>query len=200
MALTLVDVTERNRAVEALRDSEERLRLLIESAKDYAIFAIDGERRVVSWNSGAEDMFGYREKEIVGQSADVLFTPEDCSDGAPEQEVQVAHHKGRAESEHWYVRKSGALFYGSGSVMPLRDKTGEMRGYVKIMRDLTETKRVQEELHEQMEELTRFNSVAVGRESRMVELKKEINDLCAKLGEPPRYLAESEPMEKHPQE
>lgn len=200
VALTLVDVTERNRAVEALRDSEERLRLLIESAKDYAIFAIDGERRVVSWNSGAEDMFGYREKEIVGQSADVLFTPEDCSDGAPEQEVQVAHHKGRAESEHWYVRKSGALFYGSGSVMPLRDKTGEMRGYVKIMRDLTETKRVQEELHEQMEELTRFNSVAVGRESRMVELKKEINDLCAKLGEPPRYLAESEPMEKHPQE
>ncbi len=79
------------------------------------------------------------------------------------------------------------MFFGSGSMRPLRDQGGALRGYVKIMRDLTERKRTQEALREQMEELTRFNAVAVGRETRMLELKKEINELARRLGESPRY-------------
>jgi two-component system CheB/CheR fusion protein len=141
--LTLVDVTERNRAMEALRLSEERMRILIESAKDYAIFTIDRERRVESWNSGAQTMFGYTEGEIVGQSADILFTPEDRARGDAEREMQIARDEGRAENERWHSRKDGTTFYGSGSVMPLRDDHGNLRGFLKIMRELTDAKRKQ---------------------------------------------------------
>jgi two-component system CheB/CheR fusion protein len=190
--LTLVDVSERNRATEALRQSEERLRILVESAKDYAIFTIDTERHVDTWNKGAEAMFGYSENEIVGQVADVLFTPEDRARGDPAREARLAREKGHAGNERWHARKDGSIFYGSGSVMPLRDVSGTLRGFVKIMRDLTESKRTQEALHDQLDELTRFNSVAVGRELRMIELKKEINELCARLGEAARYSLEKE--------
>jgi len=190
--LTLVDVTERNRVVEALRQSEERLRLLIESAKDFAIFTTDMERRVNSWNSGAETMFGYAESEILGQTTDILFTAEDRAKGDPEREMVLARDKGHAENERWQTRKDGSIFYGSGSVMPLRDRAGGLRGFVIIMRDLTERKRAEESQREQMDELIRFNSAAVGRETRMIELKKEINDLCARLGEAARYSLELE--------
>lgn len=188
--LTLVDVTDRNRAVEALRESEERMRILIESAKDYAIFTIDLQRRVNSWNHGAEKIFGYTESEILGQSADILFTPDDRAKGDAEREINTARDAGRAENERWHARKDGSIFYGSGSVMPLRDKAGGLRGFVKIMRELTETKRTQEALAEHMEELTRFNAAAVGRETRMIELKREVNELCARFGEPARYSLE----------
>ena len=186
VVLTLVDVTERNRVTAALRQSEERQRLLIESAKEYAIFTIDRERRVDSWNMGAGALFGYSESEIIGQSADILFVPEDRERGDAEREMRLARDEGRAENERWHLRKDGSLFYGSGAVMALRDR-GELRGYVKIMRDLTEVKRTQEALQEQMDELTRFNAAAVGRQARMIELKREVNALCARLGEAPRY-------------
>ena len=185
--LTLFDVTERNKANEALRQSEERLRILIESVKDYAIFTTDTERRIDGWNKGAETIFGFTESEILGKTADILFTTEDCAKGDPVLEMNTARDLGRAENERWHARKDKSTFYGSGSVMPLRDKSGELRGFVKIMRDLTERKRAQEALREHVEELTRFNAAAVGRESRMIELKTEINALLLRLGEPAKY-------------
>jgi two-component system CheB/CheR fusion protein len=190
--LTLVDVTERNRATEALRRSEERMRLVIESAKDYAIFTVSLDRRVDTWNSGAETMFRYSESEIVGQLAAILFTPEDRARGDADRELDKARDTGRAENERYHARKDGSIFYGSGSVMALREPDGTLRGYVKIMRDLSESKRSQEALRQHLEELTRFNAAAVGRESRMIELKNEINQLCQRLGEKPRYVASDE--------
>ena len=192
VVLTLVDITERRRATEALRESEERLRLLIESAKDFAIFSIDPQRRVRSWNPGAKAMFGYSESEILGRTADILFTPEDRAKGVPERELQLARTEGRAASDRWQLRKDGSLFFASGSVTPLGDSTAAERGFVKIIHDLTETKRAQETLREHMEELTRFNAVAIGRETRMIELKKEVDDLRSRLGEPLRYAVERE--------
>jgi PAS domain S-box-containing protein len=165
--------------------------LLFESARDFAIFSIDRDRRITSWNPGAEAMFGYPQPEILDQAGDVLFTPEDLAEGAHLREVELARERGRAENERWHVRKDGSLFYGSGSLMPLRDNAGQLHGYVKILRDLTEQKSAQEALQSHMDELARFNAVAVGREARMIELKREINDLCAELGRPPRYSFES---------
>jgi two-component system CheB/CheR fusion protein len=197
--LTLVNVTERKRATEALRESEERLRVLIESAKGYAIFTTDENRKVSSWNAGAEAMIGYSEREIVGQSADILFTSEDRANGDPEREMELAREEGRAGNERWHARKNGTAFYGSGSVMPLRDKSGDLRGFVKIMRDLTGSKKAQEQVESQMDELTRFNAAAVGRETRMIELKEEINKLCRRLGEAPRYTVDFDGEEQEVQ-
>ncbi len=124
--------------------SGELLRLMIESAKDYAIFTLDLERRVSSWNSGAQAMFGYSEAEIFGQSGDILFVPEDREAGAPQWEADTAKTKGRAENERWHLRQDGSRFYGSGLTMPLRNDAGAIIGFVKVMRDLTEQKRVEE--------------------------------------------------------
>lgn len=187
LARQAADAIERRQSEEELRGSEERLRLLIESAKDYAVFTIDTNCRICCWNLGAEAMFGYTSSEISGQLAEILFAPDDRTTGAAQMELQIAREDGRAAKERWHCRKDGKLFYGSGSVMPLREKSGELRGFVKIVRDLTESIRHQETLREQMEELTRFNAVAVDRENRMIELKSEVNELCVRCGESPRY-------------
>ena len=134
------------RESEALRASEERLRLILGSATDYAIFTTDLDRRVTTWNEGARRLLGWGE-EMVGRSADCMFTPEDRAMGAPEREAAKALSEGRAENERWHLRKNGTRFWGSGLVMPLRGGAGEGGapvGLLKIMRDRTERKRAEE--------------------------------------------------------
>ena len=135
VVLTFVDITKRKQGDAMLRESEENLRLLIESATDYAIFTISSEGFVKSWNPGAERIFGYSEKEIVGQNHSILFTPEDRAEGVPYGEMDTALRKGRAEDERWHLRKGGSRFYASGIMQPLADP---MAGFVKIARDMTE--------------------------------------------------------------
>lgn len=134
----------RRRAELALRESEERHRLILESVKDYAIITLDLEGVVSSWNKGAERVLGYQEVEILGRSGALIFTPEDIRNGTPERELSRAALHGRAEDERWHVRKGGEQFWGSGAVRPLLDEAGELRGFVKVMRDMTERKRVEE--------------------------------------------------------
>lgn len=130
-------------ATEALRTSEEQKRLILESARDHAIFTLDLDRRVTSWNAGAHAIFGYSEEEILGRSGDVIFTPEDRAKGDAALETRQAADRGRAENERWHQRKDGTRFYGSGLVHPIGGKRGTV-GFVKIMRDLTPQKRAEE--------------------------------------------------------
>ena len=116
----------------------ELFRLLIENLRDYAVFVIDGGRRVRTWNPGAERLLGYREAEIIGQSADVFFTPEDVRDDEPEREMRVALQSGCANDDRWHIRKDGSRFWAGGVMVPLRDDAGDLRGFAKIMRDRTE--------------------------------------------------------------
>ncbi len=134
-ALTVIqDITEQKRAEQQIRETEERSRLLIEGATDFAIFRISPDNLVESWNSGAERVFGWKESEIIGQSGAVLFTPEDRAAGIPEKEKQTAAKKGRAEDERWHIRKDGTRFFASGVMMRLNEGA---EGFVKIARDQT---------------------------------------------------------------
>jgi two-component system CheB/CheR fusion protein len=183
VVVSLLDISARITAESELRQTEDRMRLIVESAKDYAIFTTDLDRNINSWNSGAQAMFGHAESQILGKPSDILFTEEDQSAGVPESEAQKALSSGRAENERWHSRKDGSRFYGSGLAMPLRDDAGKAIGLVKIMRDLTREKQAQDEIE-------KFNRVAVGRETRMIDLKKEVNDLTKRLGEDARYKLE----------
>lgn len=135
---TARDISEQRAATEALRQSEERMRMMIENALDYAIFSTDLDRRVTTWNSGAERLLGFTEAEIVGQLSDVIFTPEDRSADAPNQEARTARRKGRASDERMHMRKDGSRFRGTGTMMLMRNADHEPVGFVKILRDLSD--------------------------------------------------------------
>jgi two-component system CheB/CheR fusion protein len=155
VVLAVVDITESKRTAKELRVSEERLRLILESAKDYAIFTLDLDRKVTSWNPGANLMLGYTDSEILGQVADILFTPEDRQRGDAEKEASKALKEGRAENERWHLRKDGSRRYCSGMVRPLTDALGDKIGFVKIMRDLTQQKEAEAALRASEEQFRR---------------------------------------------
>jgi PAS domain S-box-containing protein len=146
------DLTDLKRSEDLLKSSEERMGMLMESFTDYAIFSMDSDGNVDSWNKGAEIIFGYTPEEIIGTSGEVIFTPEDIAHGIPERERQTAQKKGRASDERWHLRKDGSRFFASGVLMPLY--VGKrLSGYAKIASDLTEKKRRAEELQRAHDEL-----------------------------------------------
>jgi PAS domain S-box-containing protein len=127
------------------RRVEDLYRRSIEEVKDYAIFMTDPDNLVVSWNLGAERILGYSEAEITGQSASLFFTPEDRARGEHEKELATAAAEGRAEDERWHVRRDGTRFWASGVVTPVRGDDGRLLGFTKVMRDMTERRRIEEE-------------------------------------------------------
>lgn len=141
--------------LQSLIESREAFRLLVQSVQDFAILLLDPEGRVASWNAGAERLLGYKEAEILGHDAARLFTPDDVEKGVPEQELKTALTDGRASDERWHVRKDGTYLFGSGVSTPLRDDRGALLGFVKVMRDQTEKKQMEEELRNRAEALAR---------------------------------------------
>jgi formate hydrogenlyase transcriptional activator len=138
------DVTERKRAEEALRQSEERLRSLVEEVKDYAIFMLDPTGRILSWNEGAKKIKGYAAEEIIGQHFSSFYTSEDIDRGKPNEELTFAAAEGRWEEEGWRLRKDGSRFWADVVITALHDKDGNLLGFTKVTRDITEGKRARE--------------------------------------------------------
>lgn len=138
----------RRRAEDKLQDNQEQFRLLVEGAKEYAIFMIDTQGDIASWNPGAERILGYSEQSITGKSANLLFTGEDRHAGIPEQILQTVLATGRAEDARWMRRCDESQFWAEGVVTTLYDRFGRRRGFEIVMRDATERKRSEEAVAE----------------------------------------------------
>jgi PAS domain S-box-containing protein len=137
------DLSERKRVDEALRDREERLRLLFESVQDYAMFMVSPDGRVESWNPGAERLEGYRAREIIGEPLARFFPLDEDGQSSCERLLELAATEGRTEYEGWLVRKGGARFWASVILSAVRDADGDLRGYSNVSRDLTDRMRIE---------------------------------------------------------
>jgi PAS domain S-box-containing protein len=139
------EIAERERMEKGLHQSEERFRLLVESVKDYAIFMLDTDGFIVSWNAGAEHIMGYKSEEIIGKHFSIFYPEEDIEHGRPQHNLGIAVAEGRYEDEGWRERKDGSKFWGNVVITALRDEYGNLRGFSKITRDLTERRKMEEE-------------------------------------------------------
>jgi PAS domain S-box-containing protein len=137
--------------------TDEHFRLLVEGVKDYAILMLNPDGRIVSWNSGAERIKGYTAEEAVGRHFSVFYTPEAIEQGHPERELEIARREGRYEEEGWRVRSDGSRFWASVVITALWDEEGELRGFAKVTRDMTERRLAQEAEREAMEAIERAN-------------------------------------------
>ena len=142
------DLTDRRAAQEALRKSEERFRMLVESVTDYAIYMLDPVGTITSWNSGAERAKGYKAEEILGENFARFYTEEDRIAGLPSRALHGAERDGRYESEGWRIRKDGTRFWANAVIDAIRDSTGKLIGFAKVTRDLTERRESQQALEE----------------------------------------------------
>ncbi|HEY0746914.1 MAG TPA: PAS domain S-box protein [Steroidobacteraceae bacterium] len=129
-----------------LRQSEERFRLLVESVRDYAIFMLDPDGHILTWNAGAERFKGYQADEIIGQHFSRFYPPETLESGLPEHELKVARETGVFEDEGWRVKKDGSQFWANVVITAMRDDEGELVGFAKVTRDLTQRRAHEEEL------------------------------------------------------
>ncbi|MBY5864745.1 hybrid sensor histidine kinase/response regulator [Rhizobium leguminosarum] len=147
------DLTERRAAEKAIRQSEEQFRRLVQGVSDYAIYMLDPNGNVSSWNFGAERIKGYRPQEIIGRHFSTFYTPEDREAGLPETALGIARAEGRFEREGWRVRKDGTRFWASIVIDAIRDDEGDVLGFAKITRDITEKMETQRALEQAREEL-----------------------------------------------
>jgi PAS domain S-box-containing protein len=169
MGVAFENVTERRRADHALRDSEERFRLLVQSVQEYAIFYLDPLGRVVSWNSGAERLKGYGAAEILGKQSSAFYPPESVASGKPQQILEEAAQRGQSEDEGWRIRKDGSRFWANVVVTALRNAKGNLQGFAKVTRDMTER-------HAKEEALTKAKELLELRVEQRTTVLAQVNE------------------------
>ena len=149
------DMTEQRAAQHALIEAERRFRILVQGVTDYAIYMLDPTGQVTNWNAGAERIKGYAPSEIIGEHFSRFYTPEDLDAGVPKRALETAREAGRYEAEGWRVRKDGTRFWASVVIDAIRGDDGELIGFAKITRDMTEKREAQLRLEESREQLFR---------------------------------------------
>jgi PAS domain S-box-containing protein len=142
-------------------DIQELVRLLVENIKDYAIITLDTRGHVLSWNSAAERLKGWKAEEIIGQHFSRFYPPEDVQGGKTEMELKVASQEGRFEDEGWRVRKDGTRFWANVIITALRDSDGKLRGFGKVTRDLSDRREAEEKIRRQSQEILEMAAVPV---------------------------------------
>ncbi|KAB1153748.1 PAS domain S-box protein [Flavobacterium luteum] len=161
---------------------------IIDSLQDYSIFTLDKEFIINSWSSGSTKIFGYETEEVIGESFDLIFTEEDLKNGIPKKEIELALKEGRATDNRWHIAKDKSLFYAYGLVFPLIGLDGEMLGYVKILRDLTERKQSEDAIKKYIKELEELNT---HKESVLAILSHDLRSPLSAIIGTAKYLKEN---------
>jgi len=177
------DIDDYKQADARLRVSEERFRVLVEGARDYAMFLLDPKNVITFWNKGAERVFGWNQDEAIGQSGAMIFLPEDKAKGAVEKEIEIALEEGRAPDRRYHLRKDGSRFWADGVLMRIDDDAGQLRGFAKVARDATDQRRIEDEVAHARDEM----------EQRVVERTRE---LLAMNNELERTMAQRQQLER----
>ncbi len=161
---------------------------IIDSLQDYSIFTLDNEFNINSWSSGSTKIFGYETDEVIGEPFDIIFTDEDLKNGIPKKEVETALKEGRATDNRWHIAKDKSLFYAYGLIFPLIGLNGEMLGYVKILRDLTDRKQSEDAIKKYIGELEDLNS---HKESVLAILSHDLRSPLSAIIGAAKYLKEN---------
>ncbi|MCA1659158.1 MAG: PAS domain S-box protein, partial [Verrucomicrobiaceae bacterium] len=180
---TATDIEGRKFTEAALRETEERFQLLVEGARDYAMFLLDPQNKITYWSRGAERVFGWTRDEVMGQSGDIIFTEEDKKKDAVEREINVALQNGACPDRRWHVRKGGAYLWVDGIMRRLDDDKGNVRGFAKIARDASDQRAIDDALRHSKDEM----------EQRVLERTR---DLIAMNNELERTMSQRQQLEK----
>ncbi len=165
----------------AMRREQERFRLFVETVQDYAIYVLDAEGHVASWNRGAQRIKGYAASEITGQHFSVFFTEQDRRDGKPLQELQTAEREGQFQCEAWRVRKDGSQFWASIVLTAIKDEKGKLAGFTKVTRDFTERRQAQEDLRRANADLAAEVKERMSAQERLANSEKSLRELSLHL-------------------
>ena len=161
---------------------------IIDSLQDYSIFTLDNEFKINSWNSGSAKIFGYETEEVIGKPFDIIFTEEDLKIGIPKKEIETAVKEGRATDNRWHIAKDRSLFWAYGLIFPLLGSEGEMLGYVKILRNLTERKQSEDSIKKYIRDLEDLNT---HKESVLAILSHDLRSPLSAIIGTASYLKEN---------
>ncbi len=168
--------------------SAEFYSLIVDNLQDYSIFTLDTEFYINSWSSGSTKIFGYEADEVIGESFGIIFTDEDLKSGIPKRETETAVREGRATDNRWHVKKDKSLFYAYGLVFPLTGVDGEMLGYVKILRDLTDRKQSEDAIKKYIRDLEDLN---IHKESVLAILSHDLRSPLSAIIGTAKYMKDN---------